>query len=94
MSILASAEKEVFDNLVTRIIPTAPPEIEAHAGDYHDRAWENYSIAELGNFTHLLAKRSQQRSNPEKQAKDLHDARNYWLMIGSHLAALEAAVNR
>ena len=46
-----------------------PSNIKKHAGDYNDRAWEEYSFAELGNFVHLLAKRSEHRSNPEKKKK-------------------------
>lgn len=66
-----------------------PSNIKKHAGDYNDRAWEEYSFAELGNFVHLLAKRSEHRSNPEKKKKDLYDARNYLSMMDAKLKDLE-----
>lgn len=64
--------------------------IDQHQADYKPQAWEAYTIQELGQFVHLLAKRAEHRDNPEKRAKDLYDARNYFLMIGAKLDALEA----
>lgn len=67
-----------------------PEEIKSHERDYKPDAWKSYSIEELGCFVHLLAKRSEHRSDFTKKAKDLEDARNYWRMIGSHLDELES----
>ena len=66
-----------------------PKSLETHRSDYKDRAWEEYSFGELGNFVHLLAKRSEHRSTPEKKKKDLYDARNYLLMMDAKLKELE-----
>ena len=66
-----------------------PKELETHAPDYIDRAWEQYSFDELGQFVHLLAKRATHRSNPEKRKKDLYDARNYLSMMDAKLKDLE-----
>jgi hypothetical protein len=66
-----------------------PKNIQKHQPDYNDRAWEEYSFTELGNFVHLLAKRSGHRSNSEKKKKDLYDARNYLTMMDAKLKDLE-----
>ena len=68
---------------------TTPESITKHAGDYNDRAWEQYTLQELGSFVHLLAKRATHRSDAAKRAKDLYDARNYLAMMTAHLDALE-----
>ena len=65
--------------------------IEAHAVDYKSRAWEAYTLAELGQWVHLLATRSGHRDNPEKRAKDLYDARNYLDMMKQKLDAIEGS---
>lgn len=69
--------------------PKTPTEIEPHQPKYQPNAWQQYSLQELGNWVHLLAMRSQHRSEPEKKAKDLTDARNYLAMMTAHLDALE-----
>lgn len=69
--------------------PKTPKEIEPHQGKYREGAWRNYTLAELGNFVHLLAKRSQHRTDPVKRTKDIEDARNYLRMMKSHLNWLE-----
>jgi hypothetical protein len=68
-----------------------PNEIQNHAVDYNDRAWEQYSFEELGCFVHLLAKRAGHRFNPDKKKKDLYDARNYLSMMDAKLKDLESA---
>lgn len=63
-----------------------PPEsITGHAPKYNDRAWEQYTLQELGNWVHLLAKRSTHRADSEKRAKDLTDAQNYLDMMQAHI---------
>lgn len=70
-------------------MPKTPTEIVPHEPKYKPDAWKVYSLQELGNFVHLLAKRSGHRAEPEKRKKDLDDARNYWRMMGAHLDELE-----
>lgn len=67
----------------------APIQIKKHNRKFHRRAWEQYSIEELGQWVHLFAKRSHHRTDMNKRDKDLADARNYWRMIGAHLDELE-----
>ena len=62
-----------------------PESLEPHKDDYKNRAWENYSMQELGNWVHLLMKRSSHRSNPVKKRKDLYDAQNYLDMMQKKL---------
>ena len=57
--------------------------------NYKPAAWQEYSLSELGQWVHLLAKRSQMRQNPEKAAKDLSDAQAYLDMMKAHLDYLE-----
>lgn len=64
--------------------------ISQHQGDYKAQAWEAYTLAELGWWVHLFAKRAEHRDNPEKRAKDLYDARNYLAMMAAKLDAIEA----
>jgi hypothetical protein len=47
------------------------------------------TLAELGWWVHLLTKRAEMRTNPEKRAKDLYDARNYHTMMGARLEMAE-----
>jgi hypothetical protein len=65
--------------------------IAKHQQDYKSQAWEQYTMGELGDWVHLLTKRAEHRSNPEKRAKDLGDARNYLAMMDAKLKAMEAA---
>lgn len=65
-----------------------PTQLTVHSSKYIDNAWQQYTIAELGNFVHLLAKRSEHRSDVAKRQKDLEDARNYLRMIEAKLDAL------
>lgn len=59
--------------------------LQKHEEDYKPQAWEEYTLAELGNFVHLLVKRSKHRSDPEKRKKDLYDADNYLNMMRAQL---------
>jgi len=70
---------------------SSPESIESHSEDYKTDAWKEYSMWELGNFVHLLAKRATHRDNPEKEKQDLYDARNYLRMMEAKLDALEEA---
>jgi len=69
-----------------------PESLDAHDKDYKPKAWQAYTLQELGNFVHLLAKRANHRSDLEKRKKDLLDARNYWRMMGSWLDMLDEGV--
>lgn len=62
---------------------------EQHAADYKPQAWEQYTLAELGQWVHLLAMRAGHRKKPKKRAKDLYDAHNYLAMMAAKLASLE-----
>lgn len=66
-------------------MPSTPIGCESHQADYKPHAWENYTLAELGWWVHLLTKRAEHRSNSEKRAKDLHDAGNYLSMMEAKL---------
>lgn len=66
-----------------------PIEIKEYTNDYKDRAWEEYSIEELGNMIHLLAKKATHRSKDYKRKSDLKEARNYLAMIDTKLKELE-----
>jgi hypothetical protein len=76
----------------TRLVP--PAAIAPHDRSYKDRAWADYSIEELGMWVHLLVKRAQMRSDPDKARKDLYDARNYAAMIQAHLDEADAGVDK
>jgi hypothetical protein len=58
-----------------------------HEKDYDPGAWLLYSYQELGMWVHVLAERAKHRSSPEKQAKDIYDAKNYAKMIAAKLEA-------
>jgi len=60
-----------------------------HEKDYKPLSWKKYSLQELGNFVHLLAKRAGHRANPEKRKKDLYDAGNYLFMMGEILEQIK-----
>jgi len=59
--------------------------IEEHQKDYIDLSWKDYELSELGSWVHNLVKRMSHRSVHEKKIKDLHDAKNYWWMMGELL---------
>ena len=63
--------------------------IGQHQQDYKPQAYEAYTLAELGQWVHLLATRAGHRDNAEKRAKDLYDARNYLEMMRAKLDAIE-----
>lgn len=62
-----------------------------HQPNYKAKAWEAYSLFELGMWVHLLTKRAEHRNVPEKRAKDLHDAQNYLDMMQSKLDEVKNA---
>ena len=66
-----------------------PKEIQSHQGDYNSGAWELYSLAELGQWVHLLTKRAEHRTNLAKKDKDLTDASNYLAMMQSKLVEMK-----
>ena len=59
--------------------------LNEHQKDYKQKAWQNYSLEELGNWIYLFSKRANHRSNIMKTKKDLHDAKNYLLMMEEKL---------
>jgi len=65
-----------------------PESLEHHQKDYNPGDWEDYTLQELGNFVHLLAKRSTHRSDEKKRERDLHDAQNYLNIMQAKLDAL------
>ena len=58
-----------------------PASLAEHQPKYHAEAWREYTIEELGWWVKLFTKRAGHRSDPEKKAKDLHDAANYADML-------------
>jgi len=66
-----------------------PVSIKKHQEDYKPKAWENYTLAELGNWVHLLAMRATHRANEKKREKDLYDAQNYLDMMQEKLNSLK-----
>lgn len=64
--------------------------LEQHQADYVDGAWRNYTLAELGSWVNLLAKRATHRKSTAKARKDLADARNYLAMMEARLSEIEA----
>lgn len=67
----------------------SPTSILKDEMNYKDKAWQQYSLAELGNWIHLLVKRAEHRSDPTKKGKDLADARAYLDMIKAWIDAAE-----
>ncbi len=66
-----------------------PESIKAHEPDYKPKAWEAYTLAELGWWVHLFAMRCAHRQPGEKQDKDLLDAQAYLDMMQAKLNALK-----
>ena len=59
-----------------------PENIKPYQENYRDGAWQEYSEEEYRWWVVLLTQRATHRTNKEKKAKDLTDARNYlemWL---------------
>lgn len=57
-----------------------------HDADYSPKdAWRQYSLAELGTWVDLFARRSTARADKEKKEKDLYDAQNYLDMMQERL---------
>lgn len=70
-----------------------PQGCQAHQPDYKAKAWELYSLAELGQWVHLLVKRAEHRSSLPKKHKDLYDAQNYLSMMQAKLDEAKAAAS-
>jgi hypothetical protein len=66
-----------------------PASAVPHEPDYKPNAWEAYTLAELGWWVHLFAKRSEHRADAAKREKDLTDAQNYLDMMQSKLNELK-----
>lgn len=64
-----------------------PESIIEHEPKYHSNSWKQYTVAELGQWVHLLVKRAYHRSDMQKRAKDLNDAQNYLNMMQAHINA-------
>ncbi len=81
----------IFPNVRERseTMPSTPPELLEHFAEWQDGTWRDYTISELGDWVHLLHKRATHRITASKRLKDLEDARNYWIMIGSWLDSAE-----
>lgn len=71
-----------------------PEGILPHSKKYKDRAWQNYTLTELGDWVHLLAKRSQHRTDPAAAIKDITDAQNYLDMMEAHLQDLRTRLSK
>ena len=67
---------------------TQPEQLDQYDAEYKPQAWEAYTLAELGWWVHLFAKRAGHRSDAEKRAKDLNDADNYLAMMKAKVDAL------
>jgi len=67
--------------------------LEKHQTDYKPKAYENYSVKELGDFVHLLSKRATHRSNKDKATKDIYDAKNYLTMITLKLKSIASGLD-
>lgn len=68
---------------------TTPESIIPNAPDYKNRAWEEYTVAELGNIIHFFVKRAGHRQDPVKAAKDLKEARAYRDMLNAKIDEAE-----
>ena len=58
-----------------------PDAIKEHAHRFKSDAWKQYTISELAMWVHLLRKRAEHRTEPEKAEKDRADADNYEAML-------------
>ena len=56
-----------------------------HEPDYTKDAWQAYTPHELGEWIHLLLKRSKHRATAAKRDKDIDDAQVYFDMLGCHI---------
>lgn len=58
-----------------------PKQIEEHSERFHHDAWRGYTVGELAMWVHLLRRRADMRTEPEKAQKDRVDADNYEAML-------------
>lgn len=68
---------------------STPESIKPHEQKYYANAWDEYTLAELGWWVHLLAKRSSHRTDKDKKCKDIQDAQNYLSMMQAKLDGLK-----
>ena len=62
-----------------------PESAKQYENNYRSEAWQEYTLAELGQWVHLCAKRASHRANADKRSKDLRDAQNYLDMMQAKL---------
>ncbi len=67
--------------------PSTPESIIEHQSKYQNYAWRQYTVAELGQWVHLLVKRAGHRTDLAKKNKDLVEAQNYLDMMQAHILA-------
>lgn len=60
--------------------------LQEHEHKYAPDAWKDYTVAELAMWVHLLRKRAEMRTEPDKAEKDRQDADNYETMLREALA--------
>ena len=63
-----------------------PNQIETDAERFTPDAWQEYTSGELAMWVHLLRKRADMRTEPDKAEKDRTDADNYEAMLRASLA--------
>jgi len=63
-----------------------PDQIKKDEPRFAPDAWKDYTVGELAMWVHLLRKRAEMRTEPEKSAKDRADADNYEAMLKAILA--------
>jgi len=68
-----------------------PKSCEEHQPKYHNLAWMQYTLAELGQWVHLFVKRAGHRKDTVKREKDLTDAQNYLDMMQAHIDAVKGS---
>jgi len=74
-------------NLPGHPSPKTPPSLATFATVYENNSWRQHTLEELGQAVAFFCKRSQQRSDARKRAKDLRDANNYLAMLTAHVDA-------
>lgn len=65
-----------------------PESIKQYEENYKKDAWADYTIAELGQWVHLLVLRAEMRNDWAKSQKDLTDAQNYLNMMQAKIDAV------
>lgn len=83
------SEDAVEEIVEDRRRPITPPEVAAHEPKFLPNAWLGYTIPQLGHAIDFFLTRSHHRSDKAKQKREVANARNYALMILSHIDARE-----